>query len=147
MGGWGRVSRHVVNSGTPTLSPPPQRPELGGAGWAHSAGNTVLSSDCRPTGSLATERKGNHDFTTAKAPRDAQPVSPSGSCVYPWKQTARLTQRATALSLTFLSCCCCCSITPRAHSPSHFRPWRGGRVARGWGGGGGRLELSESPRK
>ena len=54
MGGWGRVSRHVVNSGTPTLSPPPQRPELGGAGWAHSAGNTVLSSDCRPTGSLAS---------------------------------------------------------------------------------------------
>lgn len=77
-------------------SPPPQHPELGGAGWAHSAGSTVLSSDCRPTGSPATERKGNQDFTTAEASRGAQPASPSGgSCVYPWKPTARLTQRAS----------------------------------------------------
>lgn len=53
-------------------SPPPQRPELGGAGWAHSAGSTVLSSDCRPTGSLATERKADQNFTTAEASRGAQ---------------------------------------------------------------------------
>lgn len=53
----------------PSESPPPQRPELGGAGWAHSAGSTVRSSDCRPTGSLATERKADEDFTTPELPK------------------------------------------------------------------------------
>ena len=44
-------------------SPPPQHPELGGAGWARSAGSRVLSSDCRPTGSPATGREGDQELS------------------------------------------------------------------------------------
>lgn len=54
-------------------SPPPQHPELGGAGWARSAGSRVLSSDCRPTGNPATRREGDQELSNKGAAHTSIP--------------------------------------------------------------------------
>jgi hypothetical protein len=102
-----KTPRRIEGTPHPHISPPPQRPELGGAGWAHSAGNRVLSSGCRPTGSLATGRKGDQKLssknpnTSTQGPaagvsqdRAPQPVAPRFAsralAMCTWKTAERL---------------------------------------------------------
>ena len=68
-----------LESNFPTQFPtsPPQHPELGGAGWARSAGSRVPSSDCRPKGSPAAERKRDKDLSKEGPHFNSRPRRPS----------------------------------------------------------------------